>query len=103
TRLRLPTQVKKQLINYINNTDEQKIDKLGRVAYEFFNVHEALNQASSDSIEEWKDDMLALLEPSLVGYDEWDKETLLLILLHEHTIRNPRYIPIYIKLFECIQ
>lgn len=101
-RLRLPTQVKRQLINYINNTEEDRIDRLGRVAYELFNMREAVDRASAESLEEWKEDMLVLLEPSLAGYSDWDKETLLLVLLHEHSIRNPRFRPIYIKLCDSI-
>lgn len=101
-RLRLPTLVKRQLIHYIRNTDEERLDRLGRVAYELFNMKEVADRASSNSPEEWKRDMLVLLEPSLEGYSEWDKETLFLVLLHEHAIRNPRFRPLYTTLCDSM-
>lgn len=101
-RLRLPTLVKRQLINYVINTDEDRIDRLGRVAYELFNMREVVDRASTNSPEEWKEDMLVLLEPSLDGYSDWDKETLFLVLLHEHAIRNPRFRPLYATLCDSI-
>ena len=101
-RLRLPTRVKRQLIHYIGNTEQDKVDRLSRVAYELFNMREAMDAASTSSLEEWKRDMLRLLEPSLEGYDEWDKQTLLLLLSHEYAIRNPLFSPIYIKLCDSL-
>lgn len=101
-RLRLPTLVKRQLVNYISKTDEDRIDRMGRVAYELFNMRDVVDRASSNSPEEWKDDMLVLLEPSLEGYSDWDKETLLLVLLHEHAMRNPRFRPLYTTLCDSI-
>lgn len=101
-RLRLPTLVKRQLIHYIRNTEEERVNRLGRVAYELFNMKEVADRASSNSPEEWKEDMLALLEPSLESYSEWDKETLFLVLLHEHAIRNPRFRPLYTTLCDSM-
>lgn len=96
--MRLPTQVKRQLIHYINNTDQDKVDQISRIAFELFNMREAMVQASTESLSAWREDMLELLEPSLEGYDEWDKDTLLLLLSHEYAIRNPLFKQIYIEL-----
>lgn len=100
--LRLPTKVKRRLIEYFRNTDTPKLNRLGQLAFEFFNMREATLNASATSIDEWKADVFRRLRPSLEGYDEWDKETLLLVLSSEYARRVREFEPIYLHLVEQI-
>ena len=100
--LRLPTKVKLRLIEYFRNADAPKLVKLGRLAFEFFNMREATLNAADTSIDAWKEDVLARLRPSLAGYDDWDKETLLLVLSSEYARRVREFEPIYLSLVERI-
>ena len=100
--LHLPTKVKCRLIEYFRNTDASKLIRLGSLAFEFFNMREAALNASAESIENWKAEVLTRLRPSLEGYDDWDKETLLLILSSEYARRVREFEPIYLSLVEHI-
>ena len=101
-RMRLTTKVKRQLINYVLNTGESKLERLGKIAFDFFNMKEAILQASTNSLDEWKEEVLAFLEPSIAGYDKWDQDTLLLILGSECARRFKEFEPIYISLVQKI-
>lgn len=101
-RLRLPTDVKRQLINYVSNTDEPKLERLGKLAFDFFNMRQAVLRASAKSLDEWEEEVLASLEPSVAGYDRWDQETLLLVLGSEYARRFKEFEPIYISLVQRI-
>lgn len=98
--MRLPTRVKRQIIDYIRDTDQNRLDRLGRIAFEFFNMQEVMLHASTGSLQAWKEDVYTLLEPSIAEFDDWDKEMLLIILAHEYTMRNRLFEPIYIELCE---
>ena len=100
--LRLPTKVKCRLIDYVRNTDVPKLNRLGQLAFEFFNMREAALNVSATSIAEWKEEVLLRLRPSLEGYDDWDKETLLLVLSSEYSRRVREFEPIYLSLVEHI-
>lgn len=100
--LRLPTKVKCRLIDYFRNTDVPKLNRLGQLAFEFFNMREAALNVSATSIAEWKKEVLIRLRPSLEGYDDWDKETLLLVLSSEYARRVREFEPIYLSLVEHI-
>lgn len=99
-RLNLPTRVKCQLINYVLHTEETRLSRLGKVAYEFFNMREAVRGAQASSLEEWKEEVLSALTPSIDGYDAWDQETLLLILSSEYARRFREFEPFYVSLVQ---
>lgn len=97
--MHIPTRVKRQLIDYIRDVDGEKIDKLGKIAFEFFNFQEAMEFSCKDeSIEVWKENVLELLDPSVSQFDDRDKDTLLLIIGHEYALRERAFRPMYIKL-----
>ena len=100
--LRLPTKVKCRLIEYFRNTDAPKLNRLGQIAFDFFNLREVALNAPATSLDEWKSEVLTQLRPSLEGYDDWDKETLLLILSSEYARRVREFEPIYLSLVERI-
>lgn len=100
--LRLPTKVKCRLIEYFRNADAPKLVRLGQLAFEFFNMREAALNADATSIDEWKEEVLTRLRPSLEGYPDWDKETLLLVLSSEYARRVREFEPIYLSLVEKI-
>ena len=102
TALQLPTKVKCRLIEYIKNNDTPKLERIGKVAFDFFNMREAVMNANADNIIAWKAEVLKLLKPSLEKYDEWDKDTLLLILSSEYARRVREFEPIYLGLIENI-
>ena len=100
-KIGLPTNVKIRLMDYVLNEDEDKLDRIACVAYEYFNTADAFESARSDiSIEDWKNDVLRRLEPHIEEYSEGDKEVLLLTLAYEQTIRDNHFLPIWIKLNE---
>lgn len=99
-RMNLPTRVKRQLINYVVNTGEAKLFRLGRVAFEFFNMQEAVKSAEASDLDEWKEEVLDALAPSIAGYDAWDRETLLLVLSSEYARRFREFQPFYVRLVQ---
>lgn len=97
--MNIPTRVKRQLIDYIQHTDGDKLNQLGRIAFEFFNSREALRHISKDEPPElWKEDILHLLDPSVNEFGQQDKDTLLLIISREYALRERMFEPVYIKL-----
>lgn len=101
-RLRVPTRVKLRLIEYAVHEGASRLEKLGRLAFEFFNMRQATLNARSDSLEEWEEDVLAMLEPSVESYDRWDQETLLLVLCSEYARRMREFEPVYLSLVKHI-
>lgn len=97
TSLKLPTKVKKQLIYYIVNKDERKIMRLGKLACDFFNVREVIKLSDADSVDDLIGDFKSYLRPSIRELDEWDQNTLLLIIFSEFARRYVEYEPIYLS------
>ena len=97
--MRLSTRVKRQLINYIQTTDSDKLEKIGRIAFEFFNFQEAMQTAPKDeSLEVWKNEVLRLLAPSVSEFSDWDKDTLMLIMCQEYARRERAFWPVFVSL-----
>lgn len=101
-RMNLSTKVKRQLIHYVSHTKDSKVERLGKLVFDFFNAEEAVIQAETHSLEEWKNDVLDRLEPSVDQYDPWEKETLLLVLGSEYARRYKAFEPIYLHLVQQI-
>lgn len=99
-QMRLPTEVKCRLIEYVQNTDETSLDRLGKLAYAFFNSKQAVETPEVDTFENWIEDVLDVLEPSIAEYDQEQKELLLLLISHEHCRRDRRFEPVYIQLVQ---
>ena len=100
TRLNLPTKVKRQLINYVVNNGEKKLVRLGKIACDFFNVRETISVAETNSLGEWINDFKVNLKPSITQFDEWDQNTLLLIIGSEYARRYTEFEPIYLSLVQ---
>lgn len=99
-RMNLSTQVKRHLMQYLTNQEEPKVERLGKLAYEFFNIREAAFGKDCHSLEEWKEGVLAQLKPSIEGYEPWEQETLLLLLASEYARRFKEFEPIYLHLVQ---
>ncbi len=97
TSLHLPTKVKKQLINYMVNKGEKKLHRLGKLACDFFNVSETINVSRTDSLDDWISDFKSYLKPSIREFDEWDQNTLLLIICSEYARRYVEFEPVYLS------
>lgn len=95
SRMKLNTVVKRRLIEYIHNTSVPKLDRLGRLAFEFFNVYEAINRADGENMEEFIGDLLFHLDPSITEYSQWEQETLLMVITYECARRNRAFEPFY--------
>lgn len=95
SRMQLNTIVKRRLIEYVRNTSVPKLDRLGRLAFEFFNVYEAINHADGENMEEFIGDLLLHLDPSIAEYSQWEQETLLMVITYECARRNRAFEPLY--------
>lgn len=99
-RMNVSTRVKRQLINYLINADHSRLcERMGELVYDFFNLPQVLFEASTESLEVWKEDVLRRLEPSIRDYDPEDQRILLLIIANEYTLKNPEFEQIYLNLF----
>lgn len=97
-RMKLSTIVKRRLIDYIQNADEPKLDRLGRLAYDFFNVYDAMTSADGRDSDEFIRDLLLRLDPSVSRYSQREQETLLMVIAHECARRDRAFEGFYIEL-----
>ena len=103
TRLHIETKVKVQIIRYLQNNKERELYRLGRIAFDFFDFQEVMKKTdTSGTLESWCYDVMELLNPSVSEFDEYDKETLLLLICSEYSRRKPEFLPIYLQLVEKI-
>ena len=100
TEMNWPTKVKRQVIDYINHPEEDKLDRLGQVAFELFNIRDVVHRATTESLEAWREDVFKMLVPSIETFDESDKNLILVLIAHEYAKRNKLFEPIYIDLCE---
>ena len=96
--MKIPARLKVQLLTCLENTEEREIVRRGRIVFELFNISEAMMKSDTSSIENWLSNFTENLKPSIADLDEWDRNTLLLIIGSEYTRRHSEFAPIYCEL-----
>lgn len=92
----LPTQFKCRLFDYLSSSGEESLMVLSKAAYAFFNSPEVMNKCNPDMpADEFRKVADAYLEPSLREYSQAERDLALLLLIHEQSIRDAGFYPLY--------
>lgn len=98
----LSTPVKCGLLEYVKDRESggERLWSIAKIAYYFFNTHEALTAAMGSMDEaEWYQTVLRELRPSLPeDIAETDAEILLRLLVREQSLRDPKFRELHLKL-----
>lgn len=96
--MNLATRVKCKLMEYVQSDEANRQQKAEELAFEVFNMREAVNETpvdSVDSISEWADGLVDHLRPSVEEYSSWERTKLLLHLSSEYARRLKEFEPVY--------
>lgn len=101
---KMPDFLKVKILNYfVAKNDRIKAKQLAEIAYGFFEAEKSLDEVKdAKDMEEWKQRLVAKLNPSIKEYDEMEVEKLLAMLVHEHYLTHKDYEPVFIKYMEYL-
>lgn len=92
----LPTQFKCRLFDYLSSRGEERLTVLSKAAYAFFNSPEVMGKCSPNMPpDEFRKIADTYLEPSLREYSRAERDLALLLLIHEQSIRDAGFYPLY--------
>lgn len=88
----LDTSVKIGLAAYIAAGEEDKMDALGKLAYDFFNAGKAIKPLGSmDHLDEWVHSAADKLIPSIQKYSKEQIDLIMALILSEQSMRDASY------------
>ncbi len=97
--MNLATAVKRQLIEYAYSDDDSRIDKIQEIMFEFFNSREVMALVTKDkTLNEWRNNVEHLLDPSILDFKNEDRTRLLICLCHQFALRDSSFNPVLIEL-----
>ena len=84
--------VKIDFLEYLNAEQEDGIEKLGSLVYDFLQAEQAIQEIKQISdIHEWVDAVLEKLHPSIKGYTKKQIDLVVMLILQEKMIRDVSY------------
>ena len=99
-RSKLSSRVKMDFFDYLD-TNENAVDGLRTLLYDFLNAREAIDTASDNNeIRKWANTVISKLDPSIKSFSKRQIELALALLLQEQTIRDSTYKDVYIAYTE---
>ena len=100
-RSSLKSLVKVDYFDYLNSDNENYLESLGHLIYDFLGAKEAIqNAASCGDIHEWVDTMINSLNPPVKKYFKKQIDLMTALILHEKSIRDNSYQNIYHRFTE---
>lgn len=89
---KLETCVKKGFMEYLKNNDENAVEALRKLVYDFLSAENAIVESKqSNDIAEWARNVVENLNPSLKTYSGKQIDLALALILYEQTIRDASY------------
>lgn len=95
------TTVKCEFLDYVNADDDEAVDKLRCLVFDFFHAQEVVEEACKYSdIKEWAKFVADSITPSVKGYDDQQINLLLALILDEQAVRDAKYKDVYYRFTE---
>lgn len=103
-RSKLATSVKKDFIEYLSSDDENVLDSLRALVFDFLSADQAIKVSKNCSdIIDWVRSVVDGLKPSVKAYSNQQIDLALALILYEQAMRNPEYDDIFCRFTEIYQ
>lgn len=100
-RSKLDTSIKKDFMEYLSSDDDNAIEALRQLVYNFLSAEEAIREAANcNKITDWVHSVVDGLNPSIRDYSKKQIDLALALILHEQVIRDATYNDILIRFAE---
>lgn len=100
-RSKLDTSIKKDFMEYLSSDDDNAIEALRQLVYNFLSAEEAIREATNcNDITDWVHSVVDGLNPSIKDYSKKQIDLALALILHEQVIRDVAYNDILIRFAE---
>lgn len=100
-RSKLDTSIKKDFMEYLSSDDDNAIEALRQLVYNFLSAEEAIREAANcKEITNWVHSVVDGLNPSIKNYSKKQIDLALALILHEQVIRDAAYNDILIRFAE---
>lgn len=100
-RSKLDTSIKKDFMEYLSSDDDNAIEALRQLVYNFLSAEEAIREAANcNKITDWVHSAVDGLNPSIKDYSKKQIDLALALILHEQVIRDAAYNDILIRFAE---
>ena len=100
-RSKLDTSIKKDFMEYLSSDDDNAIEALRQLVYNFLSAEEAIREAANcNEITDWVHSVVDGLNPSIKDYSKKQIDLALALILHEQVIRDAAYNDILIRFAE---
>lgn len=100
-RSKLDTSIKKDFMEYLSSDDDNAIEALRQLVYNFLSAEEAIREAANcNKITDWVHSVVDGLNPSIKDYSKKQIDLALALILHEQVIRDATYNDILIRFAE---
>lgn len=101
---KLDSQVKTDFMSYLSSGDEEAVEALRRLLYDFLSAKEAIESATKyDNFSMWVTSVLNQLKPSIKQYSNQQIHLAFILLLYEQTMRDVSYNDILCRYMEGYQ
>jgi hypothetical protein len=98
---KLDTSVKKDFMEYISSDDEDAVESLRHLIYNFLAAEEAIKAAIHyNEITDWAHSVVDGLNPSIRNYSKKQIDLALALIIYEQSIRDPSYNNIFLRFTE---
>ncbi|MDY3754666.1 MAG: DUF87 domain-containing protein [Treponema sp.] len=100
-RSKLDTSIKKDFMEYLSSDDDNAIEALRQLVYNFLSAEEAIRETTNcNDITDWVHSVVDGLNPSIKDYSKKQIDLALALILHEQVIRDVAYNDILIRFAE---
>lgn len=98
---KLPTEVKKDVINYLSSDGNNNLQTLRLLIFDFLEAEDAIKDSRQcKDINEWIHKVVDNLKPSIKQYSKHQIDLVLALILYEQALRNPDYEEIFSRFTE---
>ena len=100
-RSKLDTSIKKDFMDYISSDDDEAIESLRQLVYDFLAAENAIKaSAHCNEITEWVHSVVDGLNPSVKDYSKRQIDLVLALVLYEQSVRDTAYNDIFCRFTE---
>ena len=101
---KLSTQVKKDLVEYLSCDDEESLETLRLLIFDFLSADRAIKASKQcNDINEWVRSVVDGLNPSVKDYSKRQIDLVLALILYEQASRDAEYDAIFSRFTEIYQ
>lgn len=101
---KLSTQVKKDFVEYLSSNEEDALESLRLLIFDFLSAEQAIKASKQcNDINEWVHSVVNGLNPSVKEYSKKQVDLVLALILYEQAIRDAEYNAIFSRFTEIYQ